>query len=155
MRVSAWILKSEPDTFGIDHLAASPEKATLWDGVRNYQARNYLLAMKKGDRAFFYHSSAKVTGIAGEMTVIAEAVADPSQFDSDSPYFDAKSTPEKPLWFSPKLKLVKKYPAILTRQMLAKTVLKNSLLFTSFRLSVIPLTTNEVKAIDRLLESKR
>lgn len=152
MKAAAWLLKSEPDTFGIDHLIAAPQQATLWDGVRNYQARNYLLAMKKGDRAFFYHSSAPITGIAGEMTVIAEAVPDPSQFDVNSPYFDAKSTPEKPLWFSPKLKFVKKYPEVLTRQNLAKTALKNSLLFKSFRLSVIPLSVSEMKIIDRLLQ---
>jgi len=76
-----WLLKSEPSAFSIDDLAKRPGKSTFWDGVRNYQARNSLRAMKKGDLAFFYHSSADETGIAGIVKVVADASADQTAFD--------------------------------------------------------------------------
>lgn len=155
MKVAAWLLKSEPDTFGIDALAAAPEKSTLWDGVRNYQARNNLVAMQKNDRAFFYHSSCPVPAIVGEMTVIETAKPDPTQFDPDSPYFDAKSTPEKPRWFTPRLKFVRKYNAILTREAMAKTAMAKSQLFTHTRLSVIPLSAADVRVIDTWLKKAK
>ncbi|GAB4441608.1 MAG: EVE domain-containing protein [Turneriella sp.] len=145
------MLKSEPDAFSIDNLIASPQKSTLWDGVRNYQSRNNLLAMQKGDRAFFYHSSCPVTGIVGEMVVTAVAVPDVTQFDTASPYFDAKSTFDKPRWFSPRLKFVKKYPVTFTREAMARTSLGRSQLFTHSRLSVIPLSASQMKAIDQWL----
>ncbi|HMV36898.1 MAG TPA: EVE domain-containing protein, partial [Turneriella sp.] len=74
MKPAGWLLKSEPETFSIDNLQASPQKTTLWDGVRNYMARNNLVAMQKGDRAFFYHSSCPVPGIVGEMVVASAAM---------------------------------------------------------------------------------
>lgn len=151
MRPAGWLLKSEPETFSIDNLIASPQKSTLWDGVRNYQARNNLVAMQKGDRAFFYHSSCPVTGIVGEMVVAAAAIPDVTQFDEASPYFDSKSTPDKPRWFSPRLRFVKKYPATFTRDAMARTSLGKSQLFTHTRLSVIPLSASEIKAIDQWL----
>lgn len=151
MKAAGWLLKSEPDTFSIDNLMAAPQKTTFWDGVRNYAARNNLVAMQKGDRAFFYHSSCPVTGIVGEMIVAAVAEADASQFDPTSPYFDAKSTPEKPRWFAPRMKFVKKYPATFTRAAMARTVLAQSQLFMQPRLSVVPLAAAEVKAIDAWL----
>jgi predicted RNA-binding protein with PUA-like domain len=147
----SWILKSEPDTFGIDHLIALKDKTTLWDGVRNFTARNNLVAMEIGDRGYFYHSSCAVPAIVGEMKVVAKAVPDESAFDKKSPYFDAKSKRDKPQWFSPKFKFIKKYPVELTREILAAAGLKDSLLFKSFRLSVIPLTEAEVKIIDKLI----
>jgi predicted RNA-binding protein with PUA-like domain len=148
---AAWLLKSEPDAFSIDNLLALPQKTTLWDGVRNYQARNNLQLMQVGDRAFFYHSSCAVPAIVGEMKVVAVAIPDVTAFDPGSKYFDSKSTPEKPKWFSPKLKGTRKYVKILTRDQLGVTVLKNSLLFRNSRLSVIPLTAAEVKVLDKLL----
>jgi predicted RNA-binding protein with PUA-like domain len=153
MSAAGWVLKSEPDAFSIDDLIASPQKSTLWDGVRNYQARNNLLAMQKGDRAFFYHSSCPVPGIVGEMVVIAVAVPDATQFDPASPYFDPKSTPDKPRWFAPRLQFVKKYPVTFTRDAMLKTSLGKSQLFTHTRLSVIPLSAAQVKAIDHWLEA--
>lgn len=150
-RPKAWILKSEPDTFGIEHLIALKDQTTLWDGVRNFTARNNLVAMEIGDRGFFYHSSCAVPAIVGEMKVIAKAVPDESAFDKKSPYFDVKSKREKPQWFSPRFKFVKKYPFELDRDMLKAAGLGKSLLFTSFRLSVIPLTEAEVKIIDKLI----
>lgn len=150
-----WILKSEPDAFSIDHLAALKGQATLWDGVRNYMARNNLVAMKPGDLAYFYHSSCAVPAIVGEMEVIAAAVPDETAFDPASEYYDAKSKREKPTWFSPKFKLVKRYSEPLTREMLAAAGLKDSQLFKSFRLSVIPLTAKEHRVIEKLLKGKQ
>lgn len=149
----SWVLKSEPDSFGIDHLMAAKKQSTLWDGVRNYMARNNLRAMQVGDRGYFYHSSCKVPGIVGEMQVVATAIPDVTQFDPKSPYYDAKSTPEQPLWYAPQLKFVKKYKVELTRDILEAAGLGDSKIFKSFRLSVIPLTAKEAKIIEKLVAS--
>ncbi len=150
--MSAWLLKSEPEAFSIDDLLAAPGQASLWDGVRNYMARNNLVAMKKGDRAFFYHSNARPTAIVGEMVVLAEAVPDVTAFDTNSKYFDAKSSPEKPRWFAPKLRGIRKFKTPLTREVMAETDLRKSPIFTNSRLSVIPLTAADTRIIDRLLK---
>jgi predicted RNA-binding protein with PUA-like domain len=104
-----WLMKSEPDEFSIDDLAAAPRQSTPWFGVRNYQARNFMRnLMKVGDRVFFYHSSCPEPGIAGIAKVASEAYPDASQFDSKSPYFDAKSKREAPRWYNVDVKLLKK-----------------------------------------------
>lgn len=91
-------MKSEPDVYSIDKL--KKEKKTLWDGVRNYQARNFMRDdMKPGDQVLFYHSNATPPGIAGVAEISKEAAPDPSQFDSKGEYYDPKATPEKPRWF--------------------------------------------------------
>jgi predicted RNA-binding protein with PUA-like domain len=151
--VKAWVLKSEPDAFSIDHLMALKDQSTLWDGVRNFTARNNLVAMEVGDRGYFYHSSCAVPAIVGEMKVIAKAVPDESAFDKKSPNFDPKSKRDKPQWYSPRFKFVRKYPKELTRDILSAAGLKDSLLFKSFRLSVIPLTAAEDKIIEKLLRN--
>ena len=97
-------MKSEPDVYGIQHL--QKEGTTLWDGIRNYQARNFMRSMSIGDRAFFYHSNAKPPGIVGMMEVIETGITDPSQFDSENKYFDPKSKPEAPRWDCVRLKYV-------------------------------------------------
>ena len=95
-----WLLKSEPDVFGIDHLKSRPKKTEPWDGVRNYQARNMLRdEMKKGDLAFFYHSNCAEPGIVGIMQIVKEGYPDPTAFDPDEKYYDPKSDPENPRWF--------------------------------------------------------
>jgi predicted RNA-binding protein with PUA-like domain len=91
-----WLMKSEPEVYGIAHLEA--EGTTLWDGIRNYQARNFMRAMKIGDRAFFYHSNATPPGIVGLMEVVETGLIDPSQFDPGSKYFDPKANAEAPRW---------------------------------------------------------
>ena len=91
-----WLMKSEPDVYGIEHLAS--EGSTLWDGISNYQARNYMRSMQVGDQAFFYHSNAKPPGIIGLMEVVATGLTDPSQFDPASAYYDPASKPEAPRW---------------------------------------------------------
>ncbi len=94
--VAYWLMKSEPDVYGIDHLQR--EQTTLWDGIRNYQARNFMRSMTVGDQAFFYHSNAKPPGIVGLMEVIETGITDPSQFDPANKYYDPRSKPEAPRW---------------------------------------------------------
>ena len=96
MTMNWWLMKSEPDVFGIEHLKA--EGSTLWDGIRNYQARNFMRSMAVGDQAFFYHSNISPPGIVGLMEVIEVGLTDPSQFDPNNKYFDAASKPEAPRW---------------------------------------------------------
>lgn len=93
-----WMMKSEPDTFSIDDLARVGTEP--WNGVRNYQARNFMRdGMQVGDGVMFYHSNCKTPGIAGLAKVASTAYPDPTQFDPESPYFDPKATPEAPRWF--------------------------------------------------------
>ena len=95
-----WLMKSEPDVFGIEHLRERPDQIEPWDGVRNYQARNMLRdQMQVGDLAFFYHSNCKPPGIVGIMEIVRSGYPDPTQFDPDSDYYDPKSDPANPRWF--------------------------------------------------------
>src|SRR5215470_1113504 len=104
-----WLMKSEPDEFSIDDLAAAPGRTTAWFGVRNYQARNFMLNdMRVGDPVFFYHSSCPEPGIAGIARVASEAYPDASQFDRKSPYYDAKATRAAPRWLNVEVTLVEK-----------------------------------------------
>ncbi|MGJ5629967.1 EVE domain-containing protein [Nostoc sp. CALU 1950] len=91
-----WLMKSEPEAYSIVDL--QQQKETIWDGVRNYQARNFLRLMDQGDLAFFYHSSTNPPGIAGLMRVVKKDIADPTQFDPESKYYDPKSSSELPRW---------------------------------------------------------
>lgn len=106
-----WLLKSEPAVYSIDDLEQQGQ--TLWDGVRNYQARNYLREMQPGDLAFFYHSNAKPPGIVGLMEVVESGVVDPTQFDATSDYFDPKSDPAAPRWQTVKVRFSSKLPRFL------------------------------------------
>ncbi|MFO1206560.1 MAG: EVE domain-containing protein [Burkholderiales bacterium] len=104
-----WLMKSEPDVYGIDHLAAAPDTTTAWWGVRNYQARNFMRdRMQVGDQAFFYHSSCPEPGIAGVVEVASGSYPDETQFDPASDYYDPKATRENPRWFLVDVKLVRK-----------------------------------------------
>ena len=93
-----WLMKSEPDAYSIKDLER--DRTEIWDGVRNYQARNFLTSMALGDKAFFYHSNTKPPGIVGLMEIVETNVVDPSQFDSASKYYDPKSSTEKPRWYT-------------------------------------------------------
>ncbi len=133
-----WLLKSEPNTYSIQDLKT--DQTTLWDGVRNYQARNFLRQMQVGDRAFFYHSNTKTPGIVGLAQIIKANVVDPTQFDPNSHYFDPKSTPEQPRWHTVEIELVKIFP-----KMISLTTLKSQFTGDEFhlvrkgnRLSVMP-----------------
>jgi predicted RNA-binding protein with PUA-like domain len=95
-----WLMKSEPDVFGIEDLAKNPRKTTHWDGVRNYQARNFMRdGMRVGDRAFFYHSNCEEPGIAGIVKIVRAGYADHTAFDSRDKHFDRDSDPANPRWY--------------------------------------------------------
>jgi len=103
-----WLMKSEPDVFGIDHLAACEEQTEPWDGVRNYQARNMMRdAMKVGDQVFFYHSNCAEPGIVGLMEVVREGYPDHTAFDPQAKYYDPKSDPETPRWYMVDIRYVR------------------------------------------------
>ncbi len=118
--MSYWLLKSEPDVFGIDTL--KKQRTAVWDGVRNYQARNYLRTAAVDDLAFFYHSNTAVMGVAGLCKIVETGVVDPTQFDSKSQYFDPKSTPAAPRWQTVKVQYVETFPAVYTLDMLEKYI---------------------------------
>jgi len=112
-----WLIKSEPDVFSIDHLAAVTREP--WSGVRNYQARNFMWKdMKPGDLALFYHSNAKPPGAVGIARVVGTPYADPTQFDLQSEYHDPKSTPDNPRWWLRDFEFVGKFPEMLTLEAL-------------------------------------
>ena len=104
-----WLVKSEPTSFSFGDLEKSPRRTTSWEGVRNYAARNFLRAMKKGDRVFFYHSNAEPNAIVGICEVAREAYPDASQFDRKSEMHDPKSTRELPTWSPVDLKAVRAF----------------------------------------------
>lgn len=136
-----WLMKSEPDVYSLDDLAREGE--TLWDGVRNYQARNYLQSMQVGDHAFFYHSNCKPPGIVGLMAIAATQVVDPSQFDPQSEYYDPKATPEKPCWITVKAQFLQRFPHIIDLAMLKAHFTPEELgvVRKGNRLSVMPVET--------------
>lgn len=143
-----WLMKSEPDSFSIDDLAAAKGRTTAWDGVRNFQARNYLRdGMKKGDLAFFYHSSCDVPGIAGIVQVVKEAYPDPTAFDAAHHHYDADSKPDAPRWLMVDVKLQKKLKRIITLEELkahAHGKLKNMIVLKKGnRLSITPVAKTE------------
>jgi len=110
-----WLMKSEPDVFGIDDLQKAPGKTDSWDGVRNYQVRNMLRdAMKQGDLAFFYHSNCTLPGIAGIMKTRSEGYPDRTAFDPREKYFDPKSDPDNPRWFTVDVRFVRKLKRVIT-----------------------------------------
>jgi len=142
-----WLVKSEPGTYSVDDLKR--DKTTCWDGVRNYQARNFLREMKKGDEVLFYHSVTEPVGVAGIATVAKEAYADPTQFDKKSDYYDPKSSSDNPRWSSPDLRFKKKFASVVLLQDLRKIkgLEKMELLRKGSRLSVQPVTKKEFELI--------
>lgn len=153
--MSYWLMKSEPSTFGIDDLAKAKNRTTGWDGVRNFQARNYLRdGMKKGDLAFFYHSSCEVPGIAGIVKVVREGYPDQTAFDASDDHYDADSKREQPRWYSVDVKLEKKFGRIVTLDELrshAKGKLQDMIVLKrGNRLSITPVTKSEFEFIAAL-----
>ena len=135
-----WLMKSEPDVYGIDHL--QQDGTTLWDGIRNYQARNFMRTMHIGDRAFFYHSNATPPGIVGLMEVVETGITDPSQFDPANKYFDPKSKPEAPRWDCARLGYRRTFARMLTLDDLREHFDAESLpvLRRGNRLSILPVS---------------
>ena len=147
-----WLLKSEPSTFSIDDLARARQRTTCWEGVRNYQARNFLQAMAVGDLAFFYHSSADPPAIVGVVEVVKAAYPDYFAWRPDSHYFDAKSSKRNPRWVMVDVRLqsVLRTPLSLASLRGVKGLEKMELLRKGSRLSVQPVRENEWKIIFRL-----
>jgi predicted RNA-binding protein with PUA-like domain len=147
-----WLMKSEPDVFGIDDLERAPKRTTGWEGVRNYQVRNMLRdVFRRDDLAFFYHSSCEVPGVAGVVKVVREAYADPTQFDAKSEYYDAKSTRAEPRWFSVDVQFEKRIEPVITlpelRERADGELRELLILKRGNRLSVTPLTAAEWRCI--------
>lgn len=144
IKMKYWLMKSEPDTFGIDDLIAAPKKTEPWDGVRNYQARNMMRdEMKKGDQVFFYHSNCKEPGIVGLAEVVKEGYPDHTAFDPETKYYDPKSDPEKPRWYMVDIKYKRKTKRTISLRELKEhvDVLEDfPLLRKGNRLSVMPVS---------------
>ena len=144
-----WLIKSEPDVYGIDDL--KKEQVGIWDGVRNYQARNFLKSMQVGDYCFFYHSNTKPPGVAGLAKIVETMVVDPSQFDMNSEYFDPKSTMDSPRWHTVKCQYVETLPELISLETLRSHFAEDELLVVKrgTRLSVIPVS---FESADRLIK---
>ena len=143
--MSYWLMKSEPDVFGIDDLAKRPRKTTHWDGVRNFQARNFMRdQMRRGDLAFFYHSNTAEPGIAGIVKIVKEGYPDHTAFDADDAHFDPDSDAKTPRWYMVDVQLQRKFPNVITLAELRKhenRALKGlALLQRGNRLSVTPVS---------------
>ena len=145
--INYWLMKSEPDAYSIDTL--KKDGVTLWDGIRNYQARNFMRKMAIGDKVFFYHSNCKPPGIVGFMEVIELNIIDPTQFQKESRYYDPKSNPEKPKWDCVKVKYLFKASKFLSLPELKTLFNEQELLLVrkGNRLSIIPIEINIAKLI--------
>lgn len=142
-----WLMKSEPDVYSIADLRR--DRQTIWDGVRNYQARNYLRQMKVGDLAFFYHSNTSLLRIAGLMKIVESDIVDPTQFDLESPYYDAKSHLDSPRWFTVKVEFVEEFTEVISLERLKLEFSPDELLVVKKgnRLSVMPVDEKVAKRI--------
>jgi predicted RNA-binding protein with PUA-like domain len=142
-----WLLKTEPTSYSIDDLKR--EKKTAWSGVRNYQARNNMRAMKKGDLVLIHHSSTAAPAVVGVGKVAKEYYPDPTQFDQKDSHYDPKSTKEKPMWGLVDVAFVKKLPKEITLTELKKDKFFNDMALTQrgSRLSVQPVLEKHFKKI--------
>ncbi len=140
--VSYWLMKSEPATFSVDDLASAPKQTEHWDGVRNYQARNFMRAMKRGDHAFFYHSNCAEPGIVGIVKIVREAYPDFTAVDPKSPYFDPKSSTNNPRWDMVDVRLIRRLKRLISLSELKRqrALRKLALIQRGSRLSIMPVT---------------
>ncbi len=148
-----WLFKSEPSAFSIEHLEAAAEQTAPWDGVRNYQARNFLRDdVQVGDRVLFYYSREEPLGIVGTMTVVRAGYPDFTQFDPKSKYFDPGSKTDAPRWIMVDVKLLKRFPEPVTREQLAADSVATGMLVMKrgMRLSIQPVTPEEWSAVHRI-----
>ncbi|KAG0280387.1 hypothetical protein BGZ95_010300 [Linnemannia exigua] len=150
-RISAWLMKSEPDTFSIDDLINSKDSTSHWDGVRNHEAKNLMKnSMKVGDQVLFYHSNTKTPGIVAMATIVREAYPDHTAFDPKSDYYDQKSSEDDPRWFMVDVKYVRKLKRILSLKELQQykdRELSGMKLLNRGRLSVQPVSDSEMSFI--------
>lgn len=144
-----WLLKAEPDVYGIAHLAREPDQTGRWDGIRNFQARNFIRDhMRVDDQVLIYHSGIKQPAVVGCARIVKSAYPDPTQFDPSSPYFDAKATTAAPRWFSVDIQLTRIFKAPLPLSDIKQyPPLADMVLLKQGRLSTQPVTENEWKFI--------
>ena len=142
-----WLLKSEPKTYSISDM--KQEKTCIWDGVRNYQARNFLRQMNPGDLAFFYHSNTVPPGIIGLVKILESGIADPTQFDPESKYYDPKSTSDRPRWQTVSVEFVEEFSQLISLANLKQQFTEDELLVVKKgnRLSVMPIPENVAEKI--------
>lgn len=148
-----WLFKSEPKTFSIDDLKKSKDQTTFWDGVRNYQARNFLRdEIKKGDLVIFYHSNSEPPAAVGICEVVKEGYPDYTAFDPDSKHYDPKSEPQNPIWFMVDIKFIKKFskPVSLAEIKSNKKLKNMKLVQRGNRLSVLPIMKEEFDEIVKM-----
>lgn len=147
-----WLMKSEPSTFSIDDLFRSPKQTTCWDGVRNYQARNFMRSMAIGDQVLFYHSNADPPAVVGLAEVVTTAYVDSTQFDKKDTHYDPGSKPSQPRWDMVDIRFIRKFARPLTLDQLRKeSILKGMVLLQKgSRLSVQPVSPLEWRHILRL-----
>ena len=151
-----WLLKADPEEFGVQDLLASPGAATSWDGIRNYQARNFLREMAVGDLALVYHSNAEPSGVVGIAEVVAAAQADPTQFDRSSEYHEPRATQQAPIWLSVGVKAVRALPRTVSLEELRTSpeCARMAVCRRGNRLSVTPVEPGEWRAVLALSKQK-
>jgi len=151
-----WLLKSEPETFSIHDLARAPRRTTVWDGVRNFQARNFLRAMAKGDRCLFYHSNAAPAAVVGVVEVMGPARGDATALDPRSPYHDPRATADDPIWSVVDVRLVEIFGRAIPLDELrrSKALAGMELLRRGSRLSVQPVTAAQFRHVEALARRK-
>jgi predicted RNA-binding protein with PUA-like domain len=145
-----WLMKSEPDVYSIDHLRSQKRRTDHWDGIRNYQARNFMRdQMKMGDLAFFYHSNCSEPAVVGIMEIVSAAYPDHTAFDPNEKHFDAKSDPDNPRWLMVDVKFKKKLKMPITLQAIKaeKKLADMRLVQRGNRLSILPVTPGEWRHI--------
>ncbi len=148
-----WLIKSEPESYGIDHLKA--DKKTMWNGVRNFQARNFMRDdMQVGDPVLFYHSSCPVPGVYGIAKVASESYPDPTQFDPKSRYYEPRATKEKPVWYLVDIAFVSKlkYPVPLSDIRQNPKLRSMLILAPRYRLSITPVSSGHFEEITNAQE---
>jgi predicted RNA-binding protein with PUA-like domain len=146
-------MKSEADVYSIDDLA--DDEQTMWDGVRNYQARNNMQKMKKGDRILYYHSRQNPPGVVGLARVVGEAYPDPTQFDPDNKYFDPKSDPDDPRWWLVDVAFERKFAEpVSLHDIKGEASLGDMVLVNNSRLSVQPVQKEEFRHVLRMAGEK-
>lgn len=150
-----WLMKSEPGEFSFDDLRKSPNSTVEWDGVRNFQARNHMKAMKLGDRVLFYHSSTKPQAIVGLATVVKLAHPDKTQFDANDKHYDPSSNKDKPRWYLVDIRADEPLPKPVTLEAIKGTpALSDMTLVKAGRLSVQPVKPEEWNLIMKMAGGK-
>jgi predicted RNA-binding protein with PUA-like domain len=153
-----WLFKSEPESFSIDDLARAPGRTTCWDGVRNYQARNFLRdEVKKGDRVLFYHSSTEPAAVVGTAVVVRESYADHTAWDKKNEHYDPKASPDNPIWQMVDIRLEQVFgrPVTLGDLRKVKSLAGMELLKRGSRLSIQPVTKNQFETILKMGGAKK